>query len=104
MHYIAADFGAGSGRVMVGNLSDGKLSLEEIHRFPNRQIKAGNHFYWDFLSLLQELKTGIELAAKKYKDIAGIGIDTWGVDFGLLDEKGNLLGNPVAIGTGVWPV
>lgn len=95
MHYIAADFGAGSGRVMVGNLSNGMLSLEEIHRFPNRQIKAGNHFYWDFLSLLQELKTGIELAAKKYKDIAGIGIDTWGVDFGLLDEKGNLLGNPV---------
>lgn len=95
MRYIAADFGAGSGRVIVGNISDGKLSLEEVHRFANRQIKAGKHFYWDFLSLLQELKTGIAIAAKKYKNIAGIGVDTWGVDFGLLDEKGNLLGNPV---------
>lgn len=94
MRYVAADFGAGSGRIMAGNLRDGILELEEIHRFNNRQIRAGSSLYWDFLALLQELKTGISIATKQYQDIAGIGIDTWGVDFGLIDKKGNLVGNP----------
>lgn len=94
MRYIATDFGAGSGRIIVGNISNNKLELEEIHRFDNRQIKLGKSLHWDFLCLLQELKTGIGIAAKKYPDIGGIGVDTWGVDFGLLDEKDNLLGNP----------
>jgi len=94
MSYIAADFGAGSGRIIVGSLSNGKLTLDEIHRFPNRQITIQNNIFWDFPLLLQELKAGISLALQKYDDIKGIGVDTWGVDFGLLDETGRLLSNP----------
>ncbi len=93
--YLAADFGGGSGRVIAGSLLHGKLVLEEIHRFPNRQVKLGNHVYWDFPALFEEMKTGLKLAAQKGYNVQGIGIDTWGVDFGLIDKYGNLLGNPV---------
>ena len=93
--YLAADFGGGSGRVIAGSLLQGKLELEEIHRFTNRQVKLGNHVYWDFPALFEDMKTGLKLAAQKGYHVKGIGIDTWGVDFGLIDKKGNLLGNPV---------
>ena len=93
--YLAIDFGAGSGRVMAGSIAQGILRLEEIHRFPNRQVQMGNHVYWDFLSLFAEMKHGIGMAARKGYAIKGIGIDTWGVDFGLIDRNGQLLGNPV---------
>lgn len=93
--YLAADFGGGSGRIIAGFLHQGKLELEEVHRFPNRQVKLGNHIYWDFPALFEDMKTGLKLAAQKGYDIKGIGIDTWGVDFGLIDKHGNLLGNPV---------
>ena len=93
--YLAADFGGGSGRVMAGTVENGSIRLEEIYRFPNRQIQLGKHLYWDFLSLFEELKTGLRLAARKGLNVKSIGIDTWGVDFGLIDAKGNLLGNPV---------
>ena len=96
MYYIAADFGAGSGRVIVGKLENGELDIHEIHRFPNRQINLGGRVYWDFLSLYEELKTGLKKAFAKYgSQIKSIGIDTWGVDYGLLDKKGRLLSNPV---------
>ena len=93
--YLAVDFGGGSGRVIAGSLLQGKLELEEIHRFTNRQVKLGNHVYWDFPALFEDMKTGLKLAAQKGYHVKGIGIDTWGVDFGLIDKKGNLLGNPV---------
>ena len=93
--YLAVDFGGGSGRVIAGFIANGKLELEEIHRFGNRQIKLGNRIYWDFLSLFQEMKNGFKLAVQKGYDVKSIGIDTWGVDFGLIDKNGNLLGNPV---------
>ena len=93
--YLAADFGGGSGRIIAGFLHHGKLELEEVHRFPNRQVKLGNHIYWDFPALFEDMKTGLKLAAQKGYDIKGIGIDTWGVAFGLIDKHGNLLGNPV---------
>lgn len=93
--YIAADFGGGSGRIMAGSLLHGKLELEEIHRFSNRQVKLGNHVYWDFPALFEDMKEGLRLAAQKGYHVNGIGIDTWGVDFGLIDKDGNLLGNPV---------
>lgn len=93
--YLAADFGGGSGRIIAGFLLEGKLELEEIHRFPNRQVKLGNHVYWDFPALFEDMKTGLKLAAQKEYAVQGIGIDTWGVDFGLIDKNGNLLGNPV---------
>src|SRR3712207_2474327 len=88
--YLAADFGGGSGRLIAGSLFQGKLELEEVHRFANRQVKLGNHLYWDFLSLFEELKTGLKKAARKGYSVKGIGIDTWGVDFGLIDKDGNL--------------
>lgn len=93
--YIAVDFGGGSGRLIAGSITEGKLQLEEIYRFGNRQIKLGNHLYWDFLSLFQEMKNGLKIAAQKGYNVKSIGIDTWGVDFGFIDKKGNLLGNPV---------
>lgn len=93
--YLAADFGGGSGRIMAGTLTGGKLKLEEVHRFPNRQVKLGNHIYWDFPALFEDMKTGLRMAARKGYHVKGIGIDTWGVDFGLIDPAGNLLGNPV---------
>ena len=93
--YLAVDFGGGSGRVIAGTLHEGKLTLTEIYRFPNRQIKLGNHLYWDFLALFENMKIGLKKAAQNGYHVRSIGIDTWGVDFGLIDDKGNLLGNPV---------
>lgn len=93
--YLAIDFGAGSGRVMAGVISGGKVNLEEIYRFPNRQVRLGNHLYWDFPALYADMKHGIRKAVRMGYHIKGIGIDTWGVDFGLIDKDGNLLGNPV---------
>ena len=93
--YLAIDFGGGSGRVMAGSICQSTLKLEEVYRFPNRQIRMGNHVYWDFLALFAEMKTGIRRAVNKGYSIKSIGIDTWGVDFGLIDKDGNLLGNPI---------
>lgn len=95
MRFVAADFGAGSGRVIVGTVSGEGTVLDEIHRFPNRQICLGGTVYWDFLALFEELKTGLKRAFQKYDDIVSIGVDTWGVDFGLVDRRGRLAGNPV---------
>ena len=95
MKHIAIDFGAGSGRVIVGNLHKGEVTLQEVHRFPNRQVLAGGRLYWDFLALFEEMKTGLRKTFRQFDDIASIGIDTWGVDFGLIDKRGRLLGNPV---------
>ncbi len=95
MIYLAIDFGGGSGRVIAGKLENGKLEMELIHRFPNRQVRLGNHVYWDFLALFEDMKTGLKMAGAKGLKVDGIAIDTWGVDFGLIDKDGNLLGNPV---------
>ena len=94
--YLAADFGGGSGRIIAGTISNGKLHIEEIHRFTNRLVQLGKHIYWDFPCLFQDMKEGMRLAAKQGLKINGIGVDTWGVDFGLIDRNGNLLGNPVS--------
>ena len=94
--YIAADFGAGSGRVIVGTPSAEGIQLEEIHRFENNQKMIDGHLRWDFNALFNELKTGLKKAFAKYGDeIESIGIDTWGVDFGLLDKDGKLISTPV---------
>lgn len=92
--FIAVDFGGGSGRVMAGIVSGGTLKLEEVHRFPNRQIRLGKHLYWDFPALFEDMMTGLRLAAVRYDDVRSIGIDTWGVDYGLIDKAGNLMENP----------
>ena len=101
--YIAADFGAGSGRVIVGTRLIASvqndipsIQLEEIHRFENNQKMIDGHLRWDFYALFNELKTGLKKAFAKYGDeIESIGIDTWGVDYGLLDKDGKLISMPV---------
>ena len=93
--YIAVDLGAESGRVMLGSVSTDKVILEEIHRFGNGPIKENKSLRWDFNKLLSEIKTGIGKAAKTAgAQVWGIGIDSWGVDFGLLDADGELIENP----------
>ena len=90
---LAFDFGASSGRAMLGRLENRSLVLEEIHRFPNEPVLVSGTLYWDVLRLFHEVKQGILLASRA--GIDSIGIDTWGVDFGLLDKHGVLLENPV---------
>lgn len=95
MKLLAFDLGASSGRAMLGFFDGNRLTLEEIHRFTNEPVQIGGSLYWDILRLFHELKRGIALCVKKgHRDIAAMAIDTWGVDFGLLDEGGRLLGNP----------
>ncbi|QJD82197.1 rhamnulokinase [Cohnella herbarum] len=96
---LAFDMGASSGRALIGRLandSEGKRKLEvsEIHRFPNHAIQVGKHLHWDTLRLLHEMKKGIRLAFQNGYEPSTFGVDTWGVDFGLLDANGELLGNP----------
>jgi sugar (pentulose or hexulose) kinase len=93
--YIAVDLGAESGRVMLGSVSADKLTLEEIHRFSNGPVEEAGTLRWDFEGLLSEIKTGIGKAAKQASgDISGIGVDSWGVDFGLLDTDEKLIESP----------
>jgi len=93
--YLAFDFGASSGRAIVGKYDGAKLELEEIHRFDNRPVFVSGTLYWDVLRLFLELKSGIAKATIKYRDISSLGLDTWGCDFGLLDKNKNLLASPV---------
>lgn len=91
---LAFDFGASSGRCILGTLENGQIKMEEVHRFSNDPVLLGGTMHWDILRLLYEIKQGI-LKAKHISDFQSIGIDTWGVDFGLLDEQGVLLENPI---------
>lgn len=93
--FLAFDLGAESGRVVVGHLEDGRLRLEEIHRFPNGPVRVLDSIHWDVLRLWSEIKHGLGLAARAYgEDLVSIGLDTWGVDFGLLAADDTLLANP----------
>jgi rhamnulokinase len=93
--YLAFDFGAESGRAIIGILDGGTFHIEEIHRFQNRQTKILGHLHWDVLALFEEIKTGLKLAVQKgHSDIESIGIDTWGVDFGFVGKNNALLGFP----------
>ncbi len=92
--YFAIDLGAESGRVMVGTLADRRLTLTEAHRFANGPVRVGNALHWDVLRLWGEIKRGLTIAAQQYGPPASIGVDTWGVDFALLDGHDELLGNP----------
>lgn len=93
--FIAVDFGGGSGRVIAGTISGATLRLDEIHRFVNRQVRLGGRIYWNFLALYDEMVRGLRKAVEAGYRIEGIAVDTWGVDFGLIDSKGNLVGNPL---------
>ena len=90
---LAFDFVASSGRAIVGKYYHGKLELEEVHRFPNYPVEEEGGLYWDIDYLFQQVIKGIEVATSNYP-IDSLGIDTWGVDFGLLDKEGQLLKKP----------
>ena len=91
--FIAFDIGASSGRTMLGVLDNGKLSLNEIYRFPNFGVKIGQSFFWNLLHIYTEVLEGLKEYVKRYGNKAdGIGIDTWGVDFVLLDKNDELVG------------
>ena len=92
---LAFDLGASNGRAILGQLENGKITMKELHRFENNYIEMNGVFYWDLPYLYNQLKLGL-LAFKQENvgDLDCIGIDTWGVDYGLLDRNGHLLGNP----------
>ena len=94
---LAFDLGASNGRAILGRLENGKITMKELHRFENNYIEMNGVFYWDLPYLYNQLKLGL-LAFKQENvgDLDCIGIDTWGVDYGLLDRNGHLLGNPRA--------
>ncbi len=93
-NYLAVDLGAESGRVMLGSLENGTLALEEVHRFPNQPVRLPTGLYWDTFRLLHEIVHGLSMAGHRGIPIDGIGVDTWGVDFGILGSDGALLDNP----------
>lgn len=92
---LAFDFGASSGRALLISHDGEKIEIEEMHRFSNDPVMTGKSFHWDILRLFHEIKQGIlKTINAGHKDILSIGIDTWGVDYGLFDENGEMLGNP----------
>ncbi|MBN1122280.1 MAG: rhamnulokinase [Anaerolineae bacterium] len=93
--YLAVDLGAESGRIILGTLDDQGLKLTEVHRFANCGVRLGDHLHWDALRLWGEIKAGLQQAGSQAGDsVQSIGLDTWGVDFGLLDASDNLIGSP----------
>lgn len=93
MRVAAVDLGATSGRVMAAEVGDGRLDLEEVHRFPNGAVRVGDALHWDILGIHREVLAGLRMIVES-GPLDGIGIDSWAVDHGLLDRTGALLGNP----------
>lgn len=90
VHCAAIDLGATSGRVIVGTWAKNKLTLTEVHRFPNTFQSLGGHDYWNIPGLWAEVRTGLRLAATRFS-LASVGVDTWGVDYVLVDDSGRLV-------------
>src|SRR5512138_84203 len=99
-NFLAFDLGAESGRALVGTLDSSKLSLTGIHRFPNPTGRMNGHLYWNLLAQWEELKTGLRRAVADHPaggrrpSLSGIGVDTWGVDFGFVGADGDIVANP----------
>ena len=93
---IGIDFGASNGRGILGEFDGSRLALAEIHRFDNNPVSIGKHLRWDIFRLHYELMAALRKASTAgHKDIGSIGVNTWGVDFGLLDQYGELMHNPL---------
>jgi len=93
--FLAIDLGAESGRAILGTLDAGKLTLEELHRFPNTPVRLHTGLYWDALRLFHEIRHSLSICGRERKIVLdGIGVDTWGVDFALLGSDGALVDNP----------
>ena len=93
--YLALDLGAESGRGLVGRFDGERLELEEVHRFPNGPVRMVDTLYWDLPRLFDEIKVALRKASAAHPGLDGVGVDTWGVDFGLIGRGETLLGNPV---------
>ncbi|HSU00808.1 MAG TPA: rhamnulokinase, partial [Geodermatophilus sp.] len=91
----AVDLGASSGRVMAARVGPQQLELTEVHRFANRPVRTRGTLHWDVLSLYAGVVDGLRAAGREAGRVDGVGIDSWAVDYGLLDADGALLGNPV---------
>ncbi len=94
--FLAFDLGATSGRSILGTLDNGRLQMKELTRFPNQMLQIGDHFHWNIYSLFEHLKAALAAVKKEGVKISSIGIDTWGVDFALIDKDGTVLGAPYA--------
>jgi rhamnulokinase len=92
---VAADLGAQSGRVAVGRLDGGRLEVTTVHRFPNVPVRTSGVLRWDVLSLFEGVLEGLRIAGRDARRIDSVGVDSWAVDFGLLDRRGQLIQNPV---------
>ena len=95
-YYLAIDIGASGGRHILGSLKDGRMELEEIHRFPNGMKEQGGESVWDVDELFAQIKTGMKKCREAGKIPVSVGVDTWGVDFVLLDREGRRIGNATA--------
>lgn len=95
-YYLAIDIGASSGRHILSHMEDDRMVLEEIHRFPNGMTEQDGELVWDIERLFEEIKVGLKRCLELGKIPESVGIDTWAVDFVLLDEEDKLIGNPVA--------
>src|SRR5712671_7129166 len=93
--YLALDLGAESGRGLLGRFDGDRLTLEEVHRFPNGPVRLLDTLHWDLPRLFDEMKVALRKAAVANRQLDGVGVDTWGVDFGLVGRNDTLLGNPV---------
>ncbi len=94
-NFVAADIGASSGRIMVGQWDGRTFALDELHRFPNGGVRASGSLHWDVLRIWAEIQDGLTKYRTRFENgPAAIGVDAWGVDFALLDKHGRLLGNP----------
>ncbi|AIQ17603.1 hypothetical protein H70357_13750 [Paenibacillus sp. FSL H7-0357] len=91
---LAVDLGASSGRVILGTYDGSRIVTEELHRFANTPLHIGGDLHWNVLELFQEIKQGIRLACSKYGELLSLSVDTWGVDYGVLDQDGMLLYPP----------
>ena len=94
-YYLAVDIGASSGRLILGHLENGKMELEEVHRFENGMVKKDGELCWEFDRLFQAIKTGLKKCKEIGKIPVSMGVDTWGVDFVLMDKDDKVLGNTV---------
>ncbi len=94
-YYLGIDIGASSGRHILAHLENGRMVLEEVHRFPNGMVEVDGEKVWDVDELFKQIKIGMKKCAEMGKIPVSVGVDTWGVDFVLLDKDGNRLGNAV---------
>ena len=95
-YYLAIDIGASSGRHILAHKKDGRMELEEVYRFPNGMVEKDGELVWESERLFEEIKNGMKKCRELGKIPVSLGIDTWGVDFVLLDEKGERIGNATA--------